>query len=89
MFAGLSGMDHLDGDVDMYEIMKVLLMEQKRRIEQQAKNSRLPMRPDHGHHIVSKNEKKNTYPGYSLMGRIRAMAELRGLETAIENCLGN
>lgn len=80
--------NHLDGDVDMYGVMKPLVIEQQRRIEKGLKGARMPLRPDHGHLMLPDLSRKGIYPGYSLFGRMRGLAELRGLELGIRRSLG-
>ena len=80
--------NHLDGDVDMYSVMKALLLEQKRRADEGRIDTRMPMRPDHGHFMLADRSKQGIYPGYSLFGRMRALAELRGMELGIRRSLG-
>jgi mannonate dehydratase len=80
--------DHLSGDVDMYGVMKALVIEQKNRIEADRKDYRLPFRPDHGHRMLDDlSPEKRTNPGYTAIGRLRGLAELRGLELGIERSL--
>ncbi len=80
--------DHLDGDVDMYGVMKALLEEQKKRKDANRADLRLPFRPDHGHRMLDDlNATKRTNPGYTAIGRLRGLAELRGLEMGIERSL--
>ena len=78
---------HLSGEVDIYGVMKALLIEQKKRIESGRKDIRMPMRPDHGHLTLGDKHKTGIYPGYSLFGRMRGLAELRGLEIGIQRSL--
>jgi mannonate dehydratase len=79
---------HLDGEIDLYGVMKELLLEQQRRINEGRKDTRLPIRPDHGRLMISEQNKPDIYPGYSLMGRMRGLAELRGMELGIRYSLG-
>lgn len=74
--------DHLTGDVDMYAVIKALLQEQQARESAGRTDVRMPMRPDHGHQMLDDLNKK-TVPGYSAIGRLRGLGELRGLTLAI------
>jgi mannonate dehydratase len=69
--------NHLEGSTDMYEVVKAILEIEKTR------NIQLPMRPDHGHQMLHDLEPNNAYPGYTSIGRLRGLAELRGLALGI------
>ncbi|WP_421826390.1 mannonate dehydratase [Larkinella sp.] len=77
--------NHLDGDVDMFGVISALLGEQRRREEEGLEDFRMPFRPDHGHKMLDDlNSGKRTNPGYTAIGRLRGLAELRGLMLGIE-----
>ncbi len=78
--------DHLDGDVDMYAVVKAILIEEKRRKAAGMADFAIPVRPDHGHQMLDDLHKK-TNPGYSGIGRLRGLAELRGLEYGLKHTL--
>ncbi len=78
--------NHLGGSTDMYEVMKSVIWEQKRRSESGREDVAIPMRPDHGHKLLD-DFRYNTFPGYSAIGRLKGLAELRGLELGIKRSL--
>lgn len=76
--------EHLGGDTDMVALIDVLLAEEARRRKAGWANWRIPMRPDHGHEILE-DIGRGGHPGYPAIGRLRGLAELRGVMTALES----
>jgi mannonate dehydratase len=75
--------EHLDGDVDMIGVVAALLAEERRRREAGREDAVIPMRPDHGHQILD-DLGKRVNPGYSAIGRLKGLAELRGVMRTVE-----
>lgn len=78
--------DHLTGSVDMYAVMKAIIYEQMARKNAGRSDMAIPIRPDHGHKLLD-DFNYDTYPGYSIIGRLKGLAELRGLEMGIKRIL--
>jgi mannonate dehydratase len=74
--------EHLDGDSDMVAIVATLLSEEKRRAAEGREDAEIPMRPDHGH-LLAADPVRNANPGYSYLGRLKGLAELRGIMRAL------
>lgn len=77
-----------DGDADMFSIMRTMILEDLRRTENRPCYAGIPVRPDHGARILD-DLNKTSYPGYSLYGRMKNLAEIRGLELGIRNSIIN
>lgn len=71
---------------DMYTVMKGVINEKEKRAESGRNDIAIPMRPDHGHKLLD-DFNYNTFSGYSAIGRLKGLAELRGLEMGIKNTL--
>jgi len=78
--------EHLGGSSDMYAVMKKIILEQKKRSDAGRDDIAIPMRPDHGHKLLD-DFSHNTYHGYSVIGRLKGLAELRVLEMGIKRSL--
>lgn len=76
---------HLEGDTDMVAVCKALVAEEKARKAAGRGDHEIPFRPDHGHELLSDAE-RNTVPGYPLIGRLRGLAEIRGIFHALNHC---
>lgn len=76
--------DHLAGNVNMYEVIRALLDEQKRRVDQGHEQLQIPFRPDHGHLMGDEIGRAKVNPGYSYIGRLKGLGELRGVIFAAE-----
>jgi mannonate dehydratase len=78
--------DHLDGSSDMVGVVRALLEEEARRRSEGRADGEIPMRPDHGH-LLADDIYKKVNPGYSLVGRLKGLAELRGVMRGLQYAL--
>ena len=76
--------EHVGGDVDMVGVIAALVVEERRRVREGG--PRIPLRPDHGHQLLD-DQGRASNPGYSLIGRLKGLAELRGIESAVNRLL--
>jgi mannonate dehydratase len=76
--------EHLEGGADMAHVILALMQEEARRRKEGRADWRIPMRPDHGHLLADDIGKTRINPGYSLIGRLKGLAELRGIMRAVE-----
>jgi len=75
---------HLEGDTDMVALIAAVLREEARRAVAGRADARIPMRPDHGQDLLDDHARK-AQPGYPAIGRLRGLAELRGIAAALEH----
>ena len=76
--------NHLNGDVNFVKLIKMIIREEKRRKNKNKKNFKIPMRPDHGHCLLDDQQKKLN-PGYSVIGRMMGLSEIRGIIKSFED----
>jgi mannonate dehydratase len=79
--------NHLEGSADMFGIVRAVVHESRRRTAEGREDVQIPMRPDHGHRMLDDLRKTGSNPGYTAIGRLRGLAELRGLEMGIERMM--
>ena len=77
---------HLDGDTDMVGLVKEILIQEKHRRETGREDWSIPFRPDHGHEILDDLD-RSKQPGYPLIGRLKGLAELRGVAKALSRSI--
>ena len=75
--------NHLGGDVDFFRVVRTFMRERARRQAAGWSETAIPFRPDHGHKMIDDLKGKQTNPGYTCIGRLRGLAEVRGLQEAI------
>ncbi len=75
--------DHLAGETDMVRLVAALMSEEERRQSEGRADAQIPMRPDHGH-LLGDDGQKRVNPGYSFIGRLKGLAELRGVMQTVE-----
>ena len=80
--------EHLLGNTDMVEVINEIILEEKRRREEGRDDWSIPMRPDHGQNILD-DHRRNAMPGYPAIGRLKGLAELRGVTKALEHKILN
>ena len=81
--------EHMAGSTDMVAVVAALMREEKRRVQAGRTDWQIPMRPDHGHLLADDIGKSRINPGYSLIGRLKGLAELRGIMLAFEHMRAN
>ena len=75
--------DHLGGDTDLVGLVAAIMSEEERRRDAGRADAEIPMRPDHGH-LLGDDRLKRSNPGYSFIGRLKGLAELRGVIQTVE-----